>query len=516
MEIQKNVLHEIRSEHALRMENLKKYYPFFEISGYDLKQFKNGKYQKIDTGYLLMAVLRMLIEENNFNNAGVTYTDYLNFVIPFLEEEFALGCEAEEYAEIAGYLFDKIKNDGKPFSYEYYDPEIGKQKTARVWLVKSHFYEGNIYYYITEAGIEFYLNTKEFKEESKISIQQILLEKMIRTQNFKGGREIVRRICNEVLKLEMQKREVLHVLVHDLQNGLEMYRTFFDESVRWFDEEHELFMKNSKLIAGAMSMLTLVEQVKNKEEIFLLDSELKRAMAMHSRLLGECMDLRKKVDAVVEQGTLNAIRPVFYFRQFLEMMIEKDEVKDFNLLTHPLFQPQKRKMFDLKRLDDMLGLKKGADEEHEKLEKEQEADYVYDDELEEIRISANYLKLVKELFQMLGERKTFTLREFNQKLEAKFGKRLFTNGDYYSFLVNLCQKHDIVISEAVKRPATNFEAVLKQYFETAGTDEELQLAFRLETMPEEEPLEFAAGFSVTNIRFERMKADDGADVGDGN
>ena len=30
-----------------------------------------------------MAVLRMLIEENNFNNTGVTYTDYLNFVIPF-------------------------------------------------------------------------------------------------------------------------------------------------------------------------------------------------------------------------------------------------------------------------------------------------------------------------------------------------------------------------------------------------------------------------------------------------
>ena len=50
-----------------------------------------------------MAVLRMLIEENNFNNTGVTYTDYLNFVIPFLESEFALDCTPEEYAQLAGY-----------------------------------------------------------------------------------------------------------------------------------------------------------------------------------------------------------------------------------------------------------------------------------------------------------------------------------------------------------------------------------------------------------------------------
>lgn len=189
--------------------------------------------------------------------------------------------------------------------------------------MKSHFQEGNIYYYITESGIEFYLNTKEFKEESKISIQQLLLEKMIRTQNFKGGREIVKRICNEVLKLKMQKREVLQVLVHDLKNGLSLYREFFQESVCWFDEEHDLFMKNTRLIAGAMSMLSPVDQIKNKEEIFLLDSELKRAMAMHSELLSECMDLRRKVDSMVEQGTLNAIRPVVYFRQFLETALKK-------------------------------------------------------------------------------------------------------------------------------------------------------------------------------------------------
>lgn len=516
MEIQNHVLQEIRGEHAQRMENVKKYYPFFEIAAYDLKQFKNGKYREIDLGYVLMAVLRMLIEENNFNHTGVTYTDYLNFVIPFLEQEFALACDAEGYAEIAGYLLDKMKNDGKPFMYTYYDPETKQRKTARVWLVKSHFYEGNIYYYITETGIEFYLNTKEFKEESKISIQQLLLEKMIRTQNFKGGREIVKRICNEVLKLKMQKREVLHVLVHDLKNGTDMYRAFFEESIRWFDEEHELFMKNSRLIAGAMSLLSPVEQIKNKEEIFLLDGELKRAMSMHSELLMECMDLKKKMEALLEQGTLNAIRPVFYFQQLLDQMMDQDDMKGFPMLVHPLLQPKKRKMFDLKRLDDMLELRSGFEEERETVQEEPEADYVYDDELEESRISENYLKLTGELFEMLCEKEQFTLREFNELLERKYGKRIFMNGDYYSFLVNLCQKHEIVVKDAVKYPTTNFEAVLKQYFETGGTEQELACDFRLQTLTEEEPMEFMGTFSVTNIRFERTKADDRADVRNSN
>ena len=43
-------------------------------------------------------------------------------------------------------------------------------------------------------------------------------------------------------------------------------------------------MKNAALIGGAMNMLSPLEQVKNREEIFLLDGELKTAIARHSEL----------------------------------------------------------------------------------------------------------------------------------------------------------------------------------------------------------------------------------------
>lgn len=107
---------------------------------------------------------------------------------------------------------------------------------------------------------------------------------------------------------------MLNVLSHDLKEGIRLYDEFFQNSVRWFDEEHDLFMKNAALIGGAMNMLSPLEQVKNREEIFLLDGELKTAIARHSELLAECMDLKKKADAFVEQGKLNSIRQRVLFQ----------------------------------------------------------------------------------------------------------------------------------------------------------------------------------------------------------
>ena len=62
-----------------------------------------------------------------------------------------------------------------------------ENKVARVKLIDSHIAQGTVYYTITPEGIEFYLDTKEIKDESKINVSQLLLEKMINANNFKGG-----------------------------------------------------------------------------------------------------------------------------------------------------------------------------------------------------------------------------------------------------------------------------------------------------------------------------------------
>ena len=63
-----NMVNDIVSGHRARMLNLKKYYPFFKLTEISLSQFKDGKYEILDMGYIVMGILRFFIEENNFND----------------------------------------------------------------------------------------------------------------------------------------------------------------------------------------------------------------------------------------------------------------------------------------------------------------------------------------------------------------------------------------------------------------------------------------------------------------
>lgn len=60
-------------------------------------------------GYILMAVLRFFIEENNFREKDVTYKEYLDFFKMLVKRDFGLVLSDEEYVEVADYVFDKIK-----------------------------------------------------------------------------------------------------------------------------------------------------------------------------------------------------------------------------------------------------------------------------------------------------------------------------------------------------------------------------------------------------------------------
>ena len=173
------MINDIMEEHHARMQNLRKYYPFFVLNETTFTQYKDGKYSDLDMGYITMASLRFLINENQFNEQTVTYEQYEAFLLELLHRDFHLQESPEEESELAGYIFDKLKNDGRPFEFHFFDPEDKKRKTARVKLIESEIEDQVVRYHITAEGIEFYLDTKEVKDESKISVQQLLLEKMI-------------------------------------------------------------------------------------------------------------------------------------------------------------------------------------------------------------------------------------------------------------------------------------------------------------------------------------------------
>ena len=91
-----NMVNDIVSGHRARMLNLKKYYPFFKLTEISLSQFKDGKYEILDMGYIVMGILRFFIEENNFNEKDVTYPEYLEFFHELISRHFGLLLSEEE------------------------------------------------------------------------------------------------------------------------------------------------------------------------------------------------------------------------------------------------------------------------------------------------------------------------------------------------------------------------------------------------------------------------------------
>lgn len=532
------MIHDIMSEHKDRMLNLKKYYPFFVLCETTFSQYKEGKFIDLDMGYITMATLRYFINENNFHESEITYEQYEKFLSEILRREFQLEIPEEEEKELIGYIFDKIKNDGKAFTFPYFDPEEKKKKTARVKLLDSRIVDGVVLYHVTTDGIEFYLDTKEIKDESNISVQQLLLEKMIQSENFAGGIEVVKRINNEVNKLTLQKKEVLDLLSYDVFSGAKASEEYMETVARWFDEESKLFEKNRALIDKAFAkannankeiLQTGPQGMTNADvnnasggavkgmsassailsEIHKLDTELKKTIIKHGELIKETIELQNIADEMIARAKIRKLRPVFNFRDALKKTMNNNRVDQLGMLLSPLFMPKLTKNFAPEVVDRMLESKMDNADYGEKVEKKQvDTNYVFEDEIEDTRISGNFGRLFGELLEQLWKHGKTTLSELMAIYEIKFGKEIYRNGDVYSYLVHLAQKDQYDLKKMQDKQDTFLEGLVMDNMSLEKKDQYGDMVFRI-IFDAENVLKFGDGkdeaFTITDMQFEAVQ-----------
>lgn len=517
------MIQEVIDFHYERMQNLKKYYPFFRIKDSSLTQYKEGKYADIDMGYVLMAVLRFFIEENNFNNMEVTYAKYAAFLSLLLERDFSIPSSANETKELIGYIFDKIHNEGKPFYMDYYDPVMRKKNVTRVKLINSQLDGDQVTYTLTSDAIEFYLDTKEIKDESKINIEQLLLEKMIRSRDFKSGIQVVRRINHEVNMLRLRKNEVIQVLSNDVFEGMKAYDSFVKTGMKWFEEEQKLFSKNTELIRKAMEKAELGNDadgqtdsyMQSLQDIHELEKELLKAIGKHNELLVDCMDLQKKADEMLKTAKLGRLRASFDFKDYESKIRLKQDTNFLKAMIEPLLLPNIRKTWNLASIDELTTYPQNAEEQAEKVDEAEITMYAYEDEKEDERIRSNFMSIARTLFDMLIAKKQFDLNSFNRKLEVKYFDEIFKNSDYYSFLVHLCQKKEYRLWEIEKEPDTFLEGIISEMLQLSEYEKYRKLHFEIVLSKElsEEMIENVqvisgeekVSFFTSNIEFIRKE-----------
>lgn len=509
------MLHDIIDFHSDRMRNLRRYYPFFCLQNTAFHLFKEGKYSFLDMGYITLALLRFFIEENQFNDRSLQYGEICEFLSGVLSRDFDLVLPKEEEKELVDYIFDKVKNEGKPFVMEYFDPVKKSKATVRMKLIDATLSGNTVLYSATSDAIEFYLDTKEIRDESKINIQQILLEKMIHTKNFKGGIDVIRRINSEVNRLRLQKKEVLALLGSNVFDGVKALEEFNQTGMRWFSEEQKLFSHNMELMERARAKAEETDAGERDAEalkgIYLLETELKKAMANHEELLADCMDLQMRADEMIRKYKYSRLRGAFDFRAFVSAVEEKGDMSLLSHLIEPLLLPRLRKQFMLLQTDELLSLPPEAGEAAEVMGEAKEEMYRYEDEIEEERICDNYGAIVRTLLDELLKGKRVTLSELNKTLEIKYFDGIFRNSDYYSFLVHICQKKEYDLDGVRKKQDTFFEGILAKILEEQPSGKYAGMKFCLVMKPEAEELihkiaglERDATFTTTEIVFERM------------
>lgn len=501
--------------HSARMQNLRRYYPFFCLQNTAFHLFKEGKYAFLDMGYITLAALRYFIEENQFNDRALQYPEIYAFLSGVLTRDFGLALPEAEEKELIDYIFDKLKNDGKPFVMEYFDPAKKTKAAVRMKLIDSVLSGNTVLYHVTADAIEFYLDTKEIRDESKISIQQLLLEKMIHAKNFKGGIDVIRRINSEVSRLRVQKKEVLALLGSNVFDGVRLLEEFNQTGLRWLSEEQKLFAHNMELMerarARAEEALPEERDAGALRGIYQLETELKRAMANHGELLSDCMDLQLRADEIIRKYKYSRLRGAFDFRAFVAAAEEAGDMSFLSYLVEPLLMPRLRKQFSLLQTDGLLSPPAESGEAAEPAGAADEVPYLFEDEIEEERISGNYTAIARTLFDELLLSERITLSVLNRKLVIKYFDGIFRNSDYYSFLVHLCQKKEYDLAQVQKKQETFLDGILAGMLREPSGQKYKRLKFRLLMEPESEELfHHIAGperdtvFMTTEIVFERM------------
>ena len=503
------MINDIIEEHNTRMYNLKKYYPFFVLAETTFTQYKSGKYEQLDMGYITMALLRFLIQENSFNERDITYDEYSAFMRELLMRDFVVSIDPDDMDDLISYIFDKIKYDGRAFEFSFYDPGIRQKKIGRVKLIDSHIVSGKVRYFITAEGIEFYLETKEVRDESKINIEQLLLEKMITGENFRGGIEVVRRINSEVTRLIAEKDEIVDMLSYDVFGGASAYEKYMQTVGKWFSEEQKLFAKNKALVDKAIAKAAFDNMNRaNAEalsEISELELELKRTILKHGSLISSTMELQNICDNIISSAKLKKLRPAFDFNGWLQRLVEEDRPdKMFNILA-PLFAPKTKKTFSIRSIDNILNLRSEAESATIREDRGSVDDaFRYEDEILDERISDNFGRMFFELMDQIQKWHKLNLKEYNGILEIKFGKEIYANRDYYAFLVHLAQKTEYDVGRILDKQETGLEEMAVAAIHKDDVERFNGLRFTLTFTDEEILIPFEDGEEgyVTNIIFQ--------------
>ncbi len=507
---------EFLEEIDVRLEQVKLYLPITELL----------RKRKWDVALLsvipefVFLLLAYFIYEGKLKNRGLSFAELERFIGQGAGKALQKDLTEEAARQLTAELLDGLQNGGRNFILNGYHFKSGTYREKYVKLLEiKQLEDGSLAYYVTEQGVDFYLKTKEFPDETKVTINLLLFQKQMEKGAFGFAYETVRRLNMEVQKKKEQKYSLLEALIYGQLDSGEAYTGYHQSIMLQFREEGELFDTAKQNIAQAYSEyvekiqkgLAQEKEVRTFTLIKIIEKEMERAQRLHTELLQEAVKFTKEYDNALRIRRKGIFTERFSFQGEFEKLIQQNKTPgSLKFLFEPLMKPNTKKFFNPLRIFELQRIVRTRQEEDSEGLAEIAVGRMTMDAVVSRRVRKNFVFYAEQLLAAIEKsRGQVRLAYFCRALVDKYSEDSIYNGDFISFLLEMNRD----------KPAGVGERIIDFTDSRAELDEELKTIeavfgkaaysrpfpgrvgrVKVKSFPEQE-IELLPGLKITDMLF---------------
>jgi len=433
-------------DYAQRMNNMKCYYPFFQI----YLNPHNDKTYDCDIPFLALDTLSFLLEEGKLKNRTVPlpeieahYTGMLKAMYP---DRIFSPQEIHEIAMTVTRILESPTTSGRRFNFSYSNYSVPKEESFFLSLITVDL--KNSAYDISDTGLDLMINTKELFEEAKIEINLILVQYQLKNGYFDNALQTVRGLSAAVYKLREEKKSVLEQLVYTGMDAFGTYKDFRGRVQAQLDTENTLFREVNEYIS--LMILDLEDRLESDDvsekyadraqyQILLdIKTEFESCLNLYKGLVSEYIGLFREFENIgkIRMQRLGSKR--FMFEDTMKEHVCANLPNEVHVgKVHPMLLSNVPKRFNPMIIYEPQQLIRKKVEPTANIEKKIWTDrQSLDDQIDEtqMRLFIEYSKL---LLDLLTQSQTVDLKTFLSEVMCKKGFTALQNPNLIQFLVEL-------------------------------------------------------------------------------
>ncbi len=433
-------------DYAERMNNMKCYYPFFQIY---LSPY-NDKTYGCDIPFLALDTLSFLLEEGKLKNRTVTlpeieahYTGTLKAMYP--DQSFSPQ-EIHEIAMVVTRVLESPTTSGRRFNFTYSNYAVPKEESFYLSLITVDL--KNSAYDISDTGLDLMINTKELFEEAKIEISLILVQYQLKNGYFDNALQTVRGLGAAVYKLREEKKSVLEQLMYTGMDAYGTYKEFRSRVQSQLDTENTLFREVNAYIS---QMILDIEDRLESDDIsekyadkaqyqILLDikTEFESCLNLYKSLVSEYIGLFREFENIgkIRMQRLGSKR--FMFEDTVKEHVCANLPNEVHVgKVHPMLLSNIPKSFNPMIIYEPQQILRKKVEPIAKIERKIWTDErSLDDQIDEAHMT-HFVEYSKLLLDLLTASQNVDLKTFLREIKCRKGLTALQNPSLIQFLVEL-------------------------------------------------------------------------------